>query len=683
MIPDDTPSGLRHPSIDRPLRVAIVGAGKMGQHHARAIGRLGSSVRVVAVADPSESARAAILCLVPDAAGFASLEEAVAAGPVDAVHVCTAPETHGPLAAAALESGCHVYVEKPFCESVSTAERLIAMAATRRLKICAGHQLLYESPTRDALALLPALGNLVHVESYFSFRPVRRSGNGRAPLRSDLQLFDVLPHPVCLLLRIIEEASPAGRPELAAVETGPAGTVHALVRRGGITGTLVITLEGRPVESYLRIVGTNGWVHADFVRGTVQRLIGPGTSAVDKVLSPFRLGRQLLTGTSLALGRRVLKKQRSYPGLVEILQAFYDSITNDTAPPVGAENIVETVRICAQVRRALDVDDQAVESTPLEPTADRRFVVLTGGTGFLGKEIVRALRQQGTGVRVLARRAPPAWERIPGVDYAVADLSQPIPPSALSGADLIIHCAAATAGGWDEHQKHSIDATEHLLRAAATAGVERIIHVSSLAVLAPDNGDGPVREDTSLEPRSRDCGPYVWGKLESERLAVRLAEDLKLDLRVVRPGALVDYRSFEPPGRLGKRVGNVFVAVGAPSDSLGVIDVQFAAKAIAWIGRHFADAPATLNLLEPRLPTRRELLGHLKRSNPDLTVVWVPTVALKPLSWAATGLQKVLRPGTSSIDVSRVFGTRRYDTSRMSMLAPLVLAEHGEAIRSP
>src|SRR2546427_7919472 len=50
------------------------------------------------------------------------------------------------------------------------------------------------------------------------------------------------------------------------LEVSQAGTVHALVRRGGVTGTLVVTLEGRPVESYLRVIGKNGSLFADYVR---------------------------------------------------------------------------------------------------------------------------------------------------------------------------------------------------------------------------------------------------------------------------------------------------------------------------------------------------------------------------------------------------------------------------------
>jgi len=102
---------------------------------------------------------------------------------------------------------------------------------------------------------------------------------------------------------------------------GPPGTVHATVHRGPLRGHLVVTLGGRPVESTVKVVGTKGTVEADFVRGTVQRLIGPGTSGIDKVLQPYRLAMQQLFGTTSALTTRLLRRQRSYPGLAEIFGA--------------------------------------------------------------------------------------------------------------------------------------------------------------------------------------------------------------------------------------------------------------------------------------------------------------------------------------------------------------------------
>jgi predicted dehydrogenase/nucleoside-diphosphate-sugar epimerase len=649
----------------RTLNVGLVGAGKMAQHHARAILRV-EGARVVAFADADDGAAAALGQIIPGATRYRNLHEILESAPIDVLHICTPPSSHELLAKAALEAGVHIYIEKPFVETAETARTLLAMAATRGLKVCAGHQLLFEAPAQQAMALMPALGALVHIESYFSFRTVRRTPGGRAPLRPDLQLLDILPHPVYLLLSFLETLP--GETNLVALQVGRSGTVHALVQRGDVTGNLTVTLEGRPVESYVRLVGTNGAIYADFVRGTVQRHIGPGTSGIDKLVAPYRQAWQTFWGTSGSMANRVLKRQRSYPGLREIFEAFYASIRTGGASPVSPTNIEETVRICERVAQVLS-RREAINPIVASPDQALPKVVLTGGTGFLGKRVARELATNGWRVVVLARRTPPQWEAVPGVEYLVADLGAPLDPALFAGARLLIHAAAETAGGWEDHERNSIGATENVIRAAGKAGVKHAIHVSSLAVL---NNQSLITDDTPLLPDSRKQGPYVWGKLESERLASQLSGEVGMEVRIVRPGAIVDYASFEPPGRLGKRIGNWFVAVGWPGQRLGVVDLEFAAATLVWMAANFAQAPSPLNLLSPELPAKRDLLSRLRKFNPDLSVIWLPPPVLLPLSWAATLVQKLLKPGRPAMNVAKIFSVQRYDTRRIAEMAQMI-----------
>jgi predicted dehydrogenase/nucleoside-diphosphate-sugar epimerase len=655
----------------------------MARHHAHALGRCRREVQLVGVADPDTGSREGFLAEFPEATGFSSHRELLDAVTVDAVHVCTPPATHVDVAIDALEAGCHVYVEKPFAETGRDARRVIEAAAQLGLCVCPGHQLLFERPSRETEALMPALGDLVHVESFFSFRPVKIRAGGRVGLSTDQQLLDILPHPVYVLLRFLELGWPRGEVRLSALEVGPAGTVHALVRRGQLAGSLVVTLEGRPVDSHLRVVGDNGTVVADYVRGTTIRAVGPGASGIDKALEPYRQARQLLGKTTRALTRRVVGRGGSYPGLVEIFDAFHAWLQTEAEPPVSHDNILQTVEICEEVARSLK--HVAPVAIPVgqasEPHGDRPGlrIAVTGGTGFLGRKVVeQLLREPGVQVRVLSRRHPAPWEAVRDVEHLRVDLARDALHESLIGVDAVVHCAAATAGGWEAHQASSLDATERLLHAAAEAGVRRVIHVSSLAVLSKPTGGQLVSEETPLEPDSRRSGPYVWGKLESEHLAARIAEAQELQLNIVRPGAVVDYSNFDPPGRLGKRIGNLFVAVGSPAQTLGVVDIEFAARAIARLAVDPGDQPDALNLLEPRLPTKRELVACLRRRNPDLRVVWLPMPVLRVLSWLAIGLQKVRRPGRPPLDVAKVFREPKYDLSRIRQFAGAMASREAE-----
>jgi predicted dehydrogenase/nucleoside-diphosphate-sugar epimerase len=640
-----------------PLSVVLLGGGTMARHHATAISRLGNAARVVGVADPSPDALAAMAPLVPDAAMEQDGGRLFGKVEADVAHICTPPAHHAAAARAALEAGLHVYVEKPFALDKADAAEVLALAAQQGLQACAGHQLLYEAPSRMARELFPALGRVVHLESYFSFRPVRSGRGGQPALSAEGQLIDILPHPVYLLLSFLEEAAPGEPLDVERVRVGRGGTIHALLRRGEVTGALVVTLAGRPVESYLRVVGTNGSLHADYVRGTVQRAIGPGSSGIDKALGPYRLGRQLFGSTTVALGRRILKRQRSYPGLVEIFEVFYGAIRAGESAPMTPGSILETVAVCQRIAENLRPLEPAGPTAGSAVPSSAPRIVVTGGTGFLGREVLHQLRERGVAARSVTRRQPPAWERVPDVEHQVADLANGLSPDALEGIEAVIHCAAETSGGWDAHERNSTGATERLLVAAADAGVRHVVYISSIAVLT---GPDPLTEDSPLQ-EGKEAGPYVWGKAQAERRARELGEELGLRVTVLRPGAIVDWRQLDPPGKLGRRIGNIFVAVGARTDTLGVVGVSDAARAAVWIALHADTAPGILNLVDPALPTKARLVKHLRQANPGLRVVWLPRALLWPVSWMAMGVQKVLRPRAPVIDVARVFARRAYD----------------------
>ena len=121
------------------------------------------------------------------------------------------------------------------------------------------------------------------------------------------------------------------------------------------------------------------------------------------------------------------------------------------------------------------------------------------------------------------------------------------------------------------------------------------------------------------------------------------------------------------------RTGATFERTGAMQQVLEAMNapprLRFAARVLTWMAHHASEAPAVLNLVQPELPTKRELLAELRRTNPDLRVVWLPTPLLFLLSGVATVLQKVLRPRKPAVSVRKVFAVEKVDTSRIAALA--------------
>ena len=124
----------------KPIKIGIIGSGKMGQKHIEAI-RNNRYAKVVAIADP-KLVKSKIPYNDRNSIGiFKTAEELLDKGGIDAVHIITPPNTHYNIAKTALKKNFHVFVEKPIVETISEAKELIKISKKRRLFLCSGERL--------------------------------------------------------------------------------------------------------------------------------------------------------------------------------------------------------------------------------------------------------------------------------------------------------------------------------------------------------------------------------------------------------------------------------------------------------------------------------------------------------------------------------------------------------------
>jgi nucleoside-diphosphate-sugar epimerase len=152
-----------------------------------------------------------------------------------------------------------------------------------------------------------------------------------------------------------------------------------------------------------------------------------------------------------------------------------------------------------------------------------RLNVITGATGLLGSHIAEQLRERGERVRALVRpTSDPTFLKQIGVELTTGDLNDPASlPGFLNGADVVYHCAARVGdwGPWRVFQREIIDATAHLLQACRTAGVGRVLHVSSIIVYGhPRLGADCFTEDLPLGQNLWIWDYYCRAKVQAEEL---------------------------------------------------------------------------------------------------------------------------------------------------------------------
>ncbi len=653
------------------LRIGIIGYGKMGQHHINTIRNI-TNADVAALADPFIDESSSSADAEMQIEQFSSYDKMIAQIKPDAVHICTPPHTHFKIAKHMIENGIDTYVEKPFTLKAEEAQTILDLAAKEGVNVCAGHQVLFDSAATETMGLLHLIGRINHIESYFSFHQVRKTSTARE------QLVDIMPHPIYILLNFLNQANGGGWDQKVITDKITVNhdyDVHALVSMGKVSGLLTITLKGRPVESYLKIVGTNGTIVTDFVRGTVSILPGPGISVFSAILNPYSLARQFAVNTTVAFIRRALSKHKSYPGLAGLIEEFYQSIRNKTKAPVSKELIWNTVALSERINTRLNSIEKEVKrknreelkkiEAKLVPVDKQKATILiTGGTGFLGKKLVSDLRDMGWPVRVLTRKKPDESVVKPGVEYCISDLAAPLDGQLFKNVGCIIHCAAETAGNQEEHRKNTIVATENLLNGAIAAKISNFINISSIAVLKPGtDAKAKLSEQSPVDIDNLDRGPYVWAKSIAEDLVCQADEKGKIKGKTLRLGPLVDYDAYYPPGRLGREIGTTFFAVGSKKDRMSICTTATAVKVIIQYMQKFDEVPDLLNVVEPEAPTRKDLVLRLLNQRLELKSIWIPAFVLKTVSPLLIVLQRVLLSKKKPIDLYSAFSTEYYDTT--------------------
>jgi nucleoside-diphosphate-sugar epimerase len=388
------------------------------------------------------------------------------------------------------------------------------------------------------------------------------------------------------------------------------------------------------------------------------------------VVKPFSQSFKKFWGSFAGVGRLLFRKQKSYPGLGELLTLLYGAVRTGAAPPMTRQTILNTVAICEQISARLHAAGAEVEAKAREtlatanaalapPDAARGLVFVTGGSGFLGKCTLKSLRDDGWRVRALVRGIPGARSQVPGIEYIQGDLGKGITPQHLEGVTVVAHLAAETAGNQAAHERNTIVATRNLIDTMKAAGVRKLINISSVAVIKP--GPSLLREDSPIDRGNLGRGPYTWAKAEAEAAAIERAAAGDIEVRTVRLGPLVDFNEFTPPGRLGREVVRLFVAMGTRGNQLSVCDVRTAADVVRHYANDFDNSPPIVNLLEVPAVTRGALAEKLRAVRPDLKFMFMPFFVLKGLSWFAIGLQKLLKPGRPALDLYSAFKSERYD----------------------
>ena len=161
-------------------------------------------------------------------------------------------------------------------------------------------------------------------------------------------------------------------------------------------------------------------------------------------------------------------------------------------------------------------------------TSDR--ILVTGGTGFIGRHLVDQLLVEGASVRVLTRGSRPMAENWGSVEIAVGDLRNASSlGAAVQGCRLVYHLAGELRDP-AHFQATNIEGTQHLLTACQAGLVEEVVILSSVGVMGVRK-PGSANENTACHPRNA----YEKSKYAAEQLALAWSTRTDIPVTVLRP----------------------------------------------------------------------------------------------------------------------------------------------------
>lgn len=540
-------------TASKQTRVGIIGAGYIATWHADAI-KATPGAQLVAVCDQSKGA-AEDLARAHGVQAFGSVDEMIAAGVCDAVHILTPPSSHGDLTLQALRAGLHVLVEKPVALSGEEAEEMRAAAADAGKVLAAGHNFL-GLPSYERLKTMMQGGALGRVSSVqinwaLPLSPLRSGPFGLWLLREPRNLLlELGPHLYAFAVDLL--CSPEilhldlGQP----VELSGGGTRHqswrVLARAGDVDLTFNIALVEVMDDRSVTVRGSSAIARLDYAADT---LVVSRDNTADLVLNPFLhqmsiASLHLREGVVNATRQLISLNQKSPYGISfrTAVGAFY-AATNGQRPLDARFDFTSATAVMRAIDATLD-RMPVLQATPAAPKGKPKpTVMVIGGTGFIGRNLTRMLVARGHDVRVLSRgRSGPfddIADHVETVPVSLRDLDGLT--AAMQGIDAVFNLAKSMDKTWDAALENDVGTALRVAEAALAAGVKRLIYTGTIASYDMSDPHRVITEETGFGTDMRDRNLYARSKAECEARLMEMHRNRGLPLVIARPGIVIGH----------------------------------------------------------------------------------------------------------------------------------------------
>lgn len=561
----------------------------------------------------------------------------------DVVHITTPPATHKDIAVKCLENGCHVLIEKPMCISTNEADEIIECAKRNNRLVCIDHMRSFDPMILQTKKILDSgrLGIITNISVCYSYDYLTRiDTDAAASWIKNLpggSFFDLMPHLLCLL----DDFLPNLRFEKRFIKKNNSGLITdlACIFSSSVgTGTLHMSLNVYPLKNYVEFECTNGILRVDFRNFLVLVRRNHGLpNAIERIVENLSIGSQMIRGSFASVWKFLWGKLDSYAGLEKIISKFLATNESPVPPERGRKLLYLTEQIFT--------DEEILSNSKSDDSHEElknSDVLVTGGTGFIGRRLVNRLLDRGHKVRVLSHRDLTDEELqllfnssvnlIVGNIYNYKDVER-----ACDGIRTVYHLAAAMKGDWNYHLDTTVSGTQNMLEAAGKLGVEHFIYTSTINVYDAKRypRNGIIDESFPYENKPENRGFYSHAKLQAEQIVSNFTNESKMTISSVRPGLVYGSGGKIFPQDVGIRIGkHLVIVIGMGFRRLPLVYIDNLVDALTVIGEKAKNPDSVFNVVDKDYPTQREYIkAYRKITKEKFFVIYIPFLFVLTAFW--------------------------------------------------
>lgn len=542
------------------IRTGIVGAGFIAPWHANAIARI-PNVEITCVCDYSSSTAQSLAGMFGVKNVYTDIDEMLASGKCDAVHILTPPNAHFEGAKKALQNGLHVLVEKPFTLDPKESAELDKLARANDLTLAVNHNFL-ALPSYEKLKQSIENGDIGRIDSLdinwrFPLAPLRSGPFGLWLIREPKNLLlELGPHLFAFARDIAGDLDNIDVRVSKEIEL-PSGIVvpqswQILARSGNVDITMNISLVEGYDERTLHVRGVCGKAILDYGNDTLEIM---RENTADIVVNP--LAKQLSSAKNrlsaglynAALQLKSLNQLSPYALSINgAVSTFYEAIKERSLmdkrfSAESATAVIYSIISAAKIAEAkLPRSKKSVSNSGAKKGAAKKEKILViGGTGFIGRSLVNRLASEGYKVKVFSRGRSNNFDLLgKSVEIVTGDLKMENDlRKAMKGMDYVFHLARSEEASWENYLSNDVNVTKLIGECCEKEKVKRLIYTGTIDSYDTSAKDNTISEDTGFARDMTDRNLYARSKAMCESVLLSLSQKGKLPLVIIRPGIVV------------------------------------------------------------------------------------------------------------------------------------------------